>query len=377
MWLPIYQFPRINRKRLIVLAIYVLILIVVVGGRGWFLARLIDGRYTLSSFLFDATALGLIIILLHLFNYGVKSIARQVFRPTTTLRKLIAHIVHAVIVIIVAGPFIVTTLQIHPQRIVCNSNPQDIGLENYMEVTFYSDGLRLSGWFIPALHKEKPIVLIAHGLGANKDNFLFPALMVHELGYNVFIFDFRAHGNSGGHLTTFGIKEARDVKAAYDWIVKAYPSCPVYALAYSAGGAAVIKAAAEYGIFSKIVLDSTFSRLENVARATTLKRLGPLATPVWQLGRFWGWFWTGVDIDDDRPEKHMALLTNRPVMIIHGTKDTVIPYTESLHLYEATNYRAQLWLVENMQHVQSMNHPDYKTRLHNFFFGTGDTGSGY
>lgn len=183
------------------------------------------------------------------------------------------------------------------------------------------------------------------------------------------ICDFRGHGNSEGQFTTFGIKEAEDIKAVYDWIKIRHPQSPVYALAYSMGGAAVIRAAAKYNIFNKIVLDSSFARSENVARQTILKIFGPFSSVFWQMGRFWGWVWTGVDIADSQPERDITSLANRPIMIIHGTKDSMIPYTESLRLYEATGKRAKLWLVENMDHVQSLMSPEYKKRIKEFFEG--------
>lgn len=350
-----------------IIAVYIAVLSTLVYGRGYLLAKATYGRYLFTSFVFDVVALGLIIVLLHLFNYAVKNAVVRIIGHRNKWHKLLANLTHITVVLVVVGPFLITTLQFHPQRISCRGTPKDTGLKNYSDVTFYSGGIRLSGWFIPAEQNNKPVILVTHGLGANKENFLYPVSIVQELGYNAFIFDFRAHGDSGGYLTTFGIKEAQDIKAAYDWIAQTYPGQPIYVLSYSMGGAAVIKAAVEYGIFDKIVIDSSFAHFENVAKAKVLKNFGPLATPMWQLGRFWGWVWTGVDIADNQPEKLMPLLEKRRIMIIHGTKDSFIPYTESVRLYEATGRRAELWLVDNADHVQSMTHPEYKTRLHDFY----------
>lgn len=37
-------------------------------------------------------------------------------------------------------------------------------------------------------------MIVAHGLGANKSNFLGTVDLWHQLDYNVLIFDFRGHG---------------------------------------------------------------------------------------------------------------------------------------------------------------------------------------
>jgi hypothetical protein len=213
--------------------------------------------------------------------------------------------------------------------------------------------------------RRQAITLALYALA--KENFLPPAVLVHRLGYEVLTFDFRAHGDSEGHTVTFGFGEARDVKAAYDWLRERDPARPIYALAYSMGGSAVIHAAAEYGIFDKIALDSTFSSLEHVARATLLRHFGPLATPVWTLGRFWGWVWSGLDVGRHRPGERIRALTRHPLLLIHGTADGLAPHTETLRLYELAGRRAGLWLVDGMGHVQSLDHPEYRERLRRFF----------
>lgn len=355
-----------TRRRWVVAAVYALALVALVGGRGWFLATALGGRYPVSALIFDVAALGLIIAGLRLFDAGVKRALPRLIPQDRRWRRAVTQALYAVIVIGVGFPFLLVTLQLHPQRIAPAGTPRNVGLD-YRDVTFVADGIRLSGWFIPAREPAHPVVLIAHGFNANKENFLVPAVIVHQLGYDVLTFDFRAHGDSGGHASTFGFVEARDVEAAHDWIRRTHPNRPVYALAYSMGGSAVVRAAADHGIFAKIVLDSTFATLEAVARATLLRPFGPLARPLWDLGRFWGWVWTGVDVDRHRPERQIRALTTRPLLLIHGTRDRLIPHTETLRLWEAAGRRGELWLVPGKDHVQTVDHPEYRERLRAFF----------
>ena len=87
----------------------------------------------------------------------------------------------------------------------------------YSDVLLDSEGLRLSAWYVLASKPGRPVVVLCHGLGANKQNFLPVAQTLHELDFNVVTFDFRGHGDSEGRTTTFGIKESRDVVAAFGW----------------------------------------------------------------------------------------------------------------------------------------------------------------
>ena len=54
-------------------------------------------------------------------------------------------------------------------------------------------------------------VIVCHGLASNKSNHLLLARELVPHGYNVLIFDFRAHGESDGQLTSLGDLERRDV----------------------------------------------------------------------------------------------------------------------------------------------------------------------
>jgi pimeloyl-ACP methyl ester carboxylesterase len=345
---------------------YLAVLVAVVGARGWTLARMLGGRYTVASLIYDLAAFGVVLAALRLFDRLVKAGVWRLVGPESRRGRVAATAVHAAIMLAVVFPFILVTLQVHPLRIAPGGTPAGVGLP-YSELHVAAEGLGLSGWHIPAAGADRPVVLVAHGFNANKESFLLPAVMLHQLDYEVVLFDFRAHGDSGGHTTTFGLREARDVKAVHDWIRARFPDRPVYALGYSMGGSAVIHAAAEHRLFDKIALDSTFASLEDVAFATLLAPFGPLGGPLWTLGRAWGAMWTGVDLARHTPVERIGALTDRPLLLIHGTADRLIPPAQTLRLHDWAGGRAELWLVEGAGHVGTVDHPQYRERLARFF----------
>jgi pimeloyl-ACP methyl ester carboxylesterase len=364
------KFPTwVTRRSVAVVFAHAAVLSLVAGARGWMMALALDGRVPVSAFLIDAAGLGAIVLLLHLFNRGLTFALDKALRPRSGPGRALSRAIVVLIILVVGGPLLVVIVQFHPQRISSAITPRDAGIGEYQEVTFWADRLRLSGWFIPATQPGRPIILLAHGIGANKQNLLYPASLMHESGYGVFLFDFRAHGDSAGFTATFGLNESRDIRAAYDWLARHHPGHPIYALGYSMGGSAVLKAAADYGIFRRIVVDSTFSTLENVARATVLRRLGILATPTWQMGRFWSKLWTGTDLADNCPARNVASFARQSVLIIHGLRDQMIPPDEAMKLYEAGRPHSDLWLVANADHMQNMLDPEYRNRLADFFGG--------
>jgi pimeloyl-ACP methyl ester carboxylesterase len=342
-----------------------LVLAGVYVGRGLFLASRAGGRYPPSAAVADFVGAALLIFALRLFDLGVRGAAGWAFGNATRRRRVVATAVQWSVVLLVAAPFLMALAQFHPQRIACDGTPAQVGLP-CAGVTFESDGLQLSGWDVPASAPDRPAVLIAHGLGANKQNFLWAVRAVHDLDYHAFIFDFRGHGDSDGWTTTFGLRESRDLKAAYDQVRARHPASRIHGLGYSMGGSALVRMAAEHGGFDRIVLDSTFARAENVARGTLLRPFGPLRTPLWQMGRFWGWTFTGADLGSHEPERLIAGLSDTPLLLIHGTADSMIPHTEAVRLHAQAG-KAELWLVEGADHMQTITHPMYQERLRRFF----------
>jgi len=76
----------------------------------------------------------------------------------------------------------------------------------------------LESWYAKADSNAKGTVLLFHGHGSSKSGIIAEATAFHQMGWNVFVTDFRAHGNSEGEVCTIGANEAKDVKAAYDYI---------------------------------------------------------------------------------------------------------------------------------------------------------------
>ena len=353
-----------------------LLVAALIAARGLFLANVIRGRYAISSMLADiALACGLVVIL-RLLNTGLQKLLDNRADDAASLPKLLAQTARCLILTVIAGPFFLTTFQLRPPKIGCLENPASRYGLDYSDVTLETeDGLQLAAWHVPAEQPGRPILVITHGLGANKDNFLITMKLAHEAGYDALLYDARAHGDSQGSVCSLGVHEAKDVKAAYDWAARKFPGRPIYAWGNSVGGAGVLRAAAEYGIFEKIVIDASFSSIRSVSKQTRLGYLGPFEKPVWALASLWYWTWTQRDINASSPRDHIAAIADRPLFLIHGTADGVVPVTEAGKLYEASGRRAELWLVEGAGHSASMGRPEYVQRLRAFYEGQDHGGS--
>ncbi len=163
----------------------ILAVIVFVGLRGYVIARMLDGYYLPSSFAVDSVGAVAILLGLQFTDLSLTRLLNRFIGDETKRRQVITKAVRLLVVVLVFGTFLLATVQLHPPKVTCSKTPADFGM-NYAEHTLRTeDGLALSAWTIPANDPGRPVVVVTHGLGANKQNFLFVSEAFHKLNFNV------------------------------------------------------------------------------------------------------------------------------------------------------------------------------------------------
>ncbi len=241
-------------------------------------------------------------------------------------------------------PLLLATLLTHRCKLVDDQDPNSVFGLPFESVKFTtSDGLLLDGWFVPQRDADRTIV-ICHGAGANKGNFVWFVGALAYRGSNLLIFDFRAHGSSEGRTSTYGIREKLDVKAAVDWLKRQRPqqARTIVALGSSLGAMAAALAAADDERIDAVVLDSPFISPYELAmhHARRVPLLGPLFVDLVLAAMS---VETGTDFFSPSAERAVSQMGRRPVMVIHGDADFVMPGSHARRLYDAVPGPRRLW----------------------------------
>ncbi len=172
----------------------------------------------------------------------------------------------------VAGAYSLTA----PHRSVVGDLPADLAGRN---ITFAgAEGARLSGWFVPSDHSTAVVVLM-HGVRANRLQMLDRARFLHRAGYSVLLYDSRAQGESTGDRITFGYLESQDARAAIQLARTLAGDRRVAIIGVSMGGAAAILAKPPLDV-NALVLESVYP---DIHRAVD-NRLRALGGPVGAMG---------------------------------------------------------------------------------------------
>lgn len=243
------------------------------------------------------------------------------------------------------------------------SPPSDLGAEA-IEIPSRS-GSRIQGWLC-RIPSARGVVILMHGVRANRLSMVERARMFRAAGYSVLLFDFQAHGESPGKHITFGFLESRDARAAVDFVHREFPGQPVAVVGTSLGGAAAVLADPPLDL-DALVLEAVYPTIEAATENRLRIRfgpLGPLLAPLLtaQLGPR-----LGIGREKLRPIDSVGAV-RCPVFVISGLEDQHTTPDQTRALYARAPEPKRLWLVPGAAHVDPFGFApeEYRRRVLDF-----------
>ena len=197
------------------------------------------------------------------------------------------------------------------------TTPQVLGLR-FEDVFFKtSDGLKLNGWFIlgSESYDEKKTFLFFHGNAGTINDRIGKIALLHQLGVNIFIIDYRGYGKSEGRPSERGIY--LDAWAAYDYLLGSKGIAPEDIIVYgvSLGGVPAVDLASTRQV-GGLIVESTFTSAKDMA-----KKILPIAPSFLIRTKM-----NSIDKIKD---------VRAPKVIIHSPEDEMIPFEMGRRLYDA------------------------------------------
>ncbi|MDF1662560.1 MAG: alpha/beta hydrolase [Planctomycetota bacterium] len=180
--------------------------------------------------------------------------------------------------------------------------PHPSGYKDHSAITKLTcaDGTKISAFYLPN-PKAKYTILYSHGNAEDLADVRSTLMLYQRLGYAVLSYDYPGYGTSEGRPTESGCYQAID--AAYAHLTKdlKVPSDQIILMGRSVGGGPTMYLASTKE-HKALILESTFTSTFRVA----------IPFPLFPFDRF--------------PNKQRISQYKKPLLLMHGSADRVIPY---------------------------------------------------
>lgn len=218
-----------------------------------------------------------------------------------------------------------------------------------------------------------PLVIVCHGFTGSKEGGGGAAAMAEELtgrGFDTLLFDFTGCGESGGLWEEITLsRQVEDLGAAVKWaqvngyrqiILNGRSFGGATVLAYAAGDPQISAICTWAAVARPLQLFSGFAEMDSALH-------GPAGEKI-SLNDGSGSICLQRQFFQDLQRYDLpgcaAKLSPRPLLLIHGTADEVVPVSEARLLFDAAGEPKQLALIEGADH----RFTDYRTAVWELFF---------
>lgn len=279
---------------------------------------------------------------------------------------LVLVFVQVLLTLFLLVPAYAAYLGMRPARIPVADLPADLSSVAQPVSLTATDGIALSGWYLPSSNGAAIIAL--HGQGANRLGLLLHARVLAEHGYGVLMMDLRGNGESEGRYATEGWTAQQDLQAMVAFL-KDQDVEQIGGVGLSAGAVTLLHAAAQMAEIEAIVADGT-----GVADIADLfDPLTPHPAVAWMLVpqywlsyRFQEYFTELQQPPSLRSEAER--IAPRPILYIAGAES--MWEAELAEKYAAaSNGSAQVWVVPGAGHIEGIQAApqEYAQRMLSFF----------
>jgi len=269
--------------------------------------------------------------------------------------------------VFIGVPFAFSYVMTKPYHLASLARPSG----EYQEVWLNSEGLRLRAW-LAASQRERPAVVVVHGLGDSLESYLEHARPFRERGHSVLLVDLRGHGGSEGSYTTLGGRERHDVAAAMDELRRrGLAGQGIVLMGHSMGSVAVLLAAAEAPDVRAVIVEAPYDTYRSTIthHAKLLYHL-PAWVPIIPIA-IAAAEWRGGFDAEDVDGVAAAHRIRAPLFAIVDGLDPRMPEAVVRRIYDAHFGPKRLWVAPGVDHVGAITLREHWPRVQAFLEENG------
>ena len=233
-------------------------------------------------------------------------------------------------------------------------------------------GFKLKGYLLPADEPSDVYVFCSHGYrNCGAGEFHCMAKFYHDKGYNIFLVDHQAAGESEGKYIGFGYHECRDSLQWLEFMNNHFgKDIQIILHGVSMGSATVMLMSGSRRLPQNVkftVADCGYTSAYDQF-VHNAKGMHVPSFPIINVANFFNRLISGYDFKDANPLEAVKKAT-LPMIFIHGGNDDFVPTHMVNELYDAcSSEHKELLIVEGAAHAESYptDSVSYETLINNY-----------
>jgi fermentation-respiration switch protein FrsA (DUF1100 family) len=220
-------------------------------------------------------------------------------------------------------------------------------------------GYNLKGLFIENPMESKNTIILVHGIGRDKEwSIMKYGPLFLKNGFNVFAYDSRNHGRSGGKYPTYGFYESDDLEKCIAYVKNRKKNDVIGIHGESMGASVLMIWAGKYdndGV-SFLIEDCGYSDLydlyyERLSDYQIPKFIRPV---ILYYTSFFCKIFAGFNLSDASPIKNIDKI-NLPVLFIHGNEDNFVIPEMAKDMFNSKIGVKEIYFAPGAGHAKSIN----------------------
>ncbi len=245
----------------------------------------------------------------------------------------ISSIIVAYLVVIIFVYFYQRNLLYHPTE----NNYQDDKVQfNYDEIFIKVDEeIKLKSWLIKKDFIKYKTLIVFHGNAGHLSNRIYKLNELYKLDINILLISWRGFSGNNGSPTEQNLY--RDAEAAIKWLKDQKVRNNQIILYGESLGSGVAVEIGKRNKYNSIILESPFTSIENSAKI------------------YYPYLPVRLLLKDRYDSISKIKMIDYPVLIMHGKKDDVVPFSMGKELYEKANSPKHSYFTSDDDHMMEFN----------------------
>ena len=255
----------------------------------------------------------------------------------------LSSLIIAYIVLIIFIYFYQRNLLYHPSE---NNYQNDKIQFNYDEIFIkVNDEIQLKSWIIKKDFKKLKTLVIFHGNAGHLSNRIYKLNELYKLDINILLISWRGFSGNKGSPTENNLYQ--DAEASIQWLNKQGVNNNQIILYGESLGSGVAVEIGKENNFNSIILESPFTSIENSAKI------------------YYPYLPVKLLLKDRYDSINKIKMINTPILIMHGKKDDVVPFSMGKELFEKANSPKHSYFTSDDDHMMEFN-SSLIQRINNF-----------